>query len=166
MGMAAALLAAASVRAQDFYTYQFTSTDGDTAFDGSTVTISDGQITTWDLHDLTSIQPALSPQSIVIGNYADKNNSTVASESITGYNTTTFDGSFSIDDMFDNGVWNGASSSSGGDLTLNFGDPNGNWNFVPNQSSVPDTTSTLCLLAEVAAAGFLVRRKSAASSTN
>jgi hypothetical protein len=163
----AALLAGSATvtQAQDVGngTYTFESTDGNTAFDGSTVTFLNDNLVSWDMTDsvaqslyypgagswYTTTLP-LTPANSMSG---------VQFDTLNDVNTYQFDGvlapnewafhilSDTLDvnyyDYFEAGNNVDTSGSSLGSLYDGFGDPHGNWVL----NSVPDATDTVGLMA-------------------
>jgi hypothetical protein len=137
-------------------TYMFTSTDTDTALNGSWVTFSGDQIVNWNLVDVLATTNGV-PTDIPL----TPANSFILSSGVLGSNLWyfTIDGNHIATQPFDSFEGdNNVITPGAGHLFDGFGDPTGQWTPV----SAPDSGSTVGLLA-VALGGvvgmrWLVRR--------
>jgi hypothetical protein len=144
------------------YTYFFTANpdEGNTWFDGSSITIQDNLITGWNLVDTqygVDLSSAL-------------NNSHIIGQNVTSATASVWGGSFDIgtfsaaiqevvNDNFLGGS-DGTDSSNGGYLNDSHTDPDGNWS---TRAAVPDALNSFQLfalaLAALAASRFFFRRQ-------
>jgi hypothetical protein len=148
LGVAALLLGTVTVHAAPVptvapspgpFTYTFTATnEADAAYNGSTISIYDYSLSSWDLKDGGTEFKS-----------GSGDGSFISTQSITSFDATTWSGSFTV-----GGSGGSFSGDAGGgvpnfgDLGF-FGDPAGVW--TPTTSSVPDVGSTFQLLAAACA---------------
>ena len=152
-------VAYAEVPVPPTYTYVFTANSdaGDTSFDGSSITISNDIIIGWDLKD-----NAHGPGGALIEEIAGIGNSHIYAQNVTSYNSTTWDGSFTIQNYYQSAITSvetpdafygdsdGTLASNGGYLYDDYApDPNGYWS---TQAAVPDALNSFQLFALALAA--------------
>ena len=164
--VAAALISTSAILSATTVTYKFTADPdtGNTAFNGSTITLTDASATSADSIALASTTPELIAWKMKgdLGyTLVSGDGSFVSDNSISSFNATTWTGSFQIQDSGKVVEFNGTNNIGGGTVlfpgSLNdqFVDPAGVWTPL---SAVPDSGGTVQLLG-VALGGLTVCRR-------
>lgn len=165
IAVAAALISTSAILSATTVTYKFTADrdTGNTAFDGSTITLTDTPATSANSIAVVSTGPELIAWFMKgdLGTLVSGDGSFVYNNSISSFNATTWTGSFAIRDSGELVEFDGTNNIGGGTVlfpgSLNdqFVDPAGVWTPV---SAVPDSGGTLQLLG-VALGGLTVCRR-------